>query len=201
MMKDEYGRTALHDACENKNVSVDMGSVLVGIGGRELVMMKDDKYGETALHDACSNENVSVDIISALIGVGGRELVMMNKDDGRTALHYACQNENVSADIISVLIDVGGRDLVMETNNDGDTVPLEAIVAASQHLSSIFYNLAKEGLTWGNHMKELTESNTEEIVNGCERSLGLRAFMVAAMGEENDLSSIYGMMRMSPEMI
>merc|ERR1711878_168035 len=125
----------------------------------------------------------------------------MKDEIGRTALHYACQNENVSADTISALIDVGGPDLVMKTDNHGDTAPLEAIVAASQHQSSIFYNLAKEGLTWGNHMKELTEAHIEEIVNGCERSLGLRAFMVAAMGEENDLSSIYGMMRMSPEMI
>merc|ERR1712038_5455 len=120
---------------------------------------------------------------------------------GLTALHFACWNEYFSVDIISVLIDVGGRELVMKTNNDGDTAPLEAIVAASQHQSSIFYNLAKEGLTWGNHMKELTEAHIEEIVNGCERSLGLRTFMVAAMGEENDLSSIYGMMSMSPEMI
>ena len=48
-------------------------------------------------------------------------------------------------------------------------------------------------------MKELVEANVDEILNGHDSSTGLRAFMVAAMGDYHDLSGIYGIMRMSPE--
>ena len=50
-------------------------------------------------------------------------------------------------------------------------------------------------------MKELAEANGDEIMNRYDGSTGLRLFMIAAMGYSNDLSSIYGMMKMGPEPI
>ena len=50
-------------------------------------------------------------------------------------------------------------------------------------------------------MKELAEDDAEEVINGCDNLTGLPLFMVAAMGKYHDLSSIYGIVRMSPEMI
>ena len=49
-------------------------------------------------------------------------------------------------------------------------------------------------------MKQLAEANVDEIVNGHDALTGLQLFMIAAMGDYYDLSAIYGMMKMKPEM-
>lgn len=77
---------------------------------------------------------------------------------------------------------------------------VEATSLALQQGSSI-YVAAKYGLKWKNHMKELAEINAVEVTTGHDNLTGLSLFMVAAMGESCDLSSIYGMMKMSPAQI
>ena len=57
---------------------------------------------------------------------------------------------------------------------------------------------SQHGLQWSEYMKELVESNTEEVVYGFDNTTGLRLYMLAAMGNYSDLSTIYGMMRMNP---
>ena len=49
-------------------------------------------------------------------------------------------------------------------------------------------------------MKDLVEANSDKIMNGYDDLTGLRLFMTASMGESHDLSAIYGIMRMGPEM-
>ena len=65
----------------------------------------------------------------------------------------------------------------------------------------IVYIAAQYGLKWGNYMAELVETNIEEVINGHDGLTGLRLFMITAMGKRFDLSSIYGLMRMSPEKV
>ena len=50
-------------------------------------------------------------------------------------------------------------------------------------------------------MQDIVDSNVNDVLNGYDTFTGLRLFMLAAMGNNHssDLSSIYGMMRMSPE--
>merc|ERR1712154_506477 len=75
---------------------------------------------------------------------------------------------------------------------------LEGTAVAKQQHPSI-YTFAQYGPKWTNHMKEQVEANVDEIINGHDSLTGLRLFMVAAMGDYHDLSSIYSMMRMAPE--
>ena len=82
--------------------------------------------------------------------------------------------------------------------NKGLKQIIEATTVA-QHQHSSIYTAAQYGLKWTSHMKELAEENGDEMMNGCDSLTGLCIFMVAAMGDYNDLSGIYGMMRMSPE--
>ena len=120
---------------------------------------------------------------------------MINDGNRYTAPHYACQSENVLVDIVSKLIEVGGRELLMMTNRN-----VSEATAATQQIYKNIYTAAKYGLKWRyQYMRELAEVNVDEILNGCDSSTGLRVFMVAAMGDDHDLSGIYGMMRMSPE--
>ena len=65
----------------------------------------------------------------------------------------------------------------------------------------VIYVAAQYGLKWNNNgmMRELTESNREEVVYGIDEATSLRLFMLAAMGNCSDLSTIYGMMRLSPQ--
>ena len=66
---------------------------------------------------------------------------------------------------------------------------------------SFLHEAARHGLKWRNHMQDIVDSNVNDVLNGYDIFTGLRLFMLAAMGNNlsSDLSSIYGMMRMSPE--
>ena len=84
--------------------------------------------------------------------------------------------------------------------NSGMREIIEA-TAARQHQPSI-YVAARYGLKWNNGMSELAKSNANEVLDGIDDITGLRLFMLAAAGDVGgwsiDLSSVYGMMRMSP---
>ena len=54
MEKDRYGGTALHIACKNEHVTLDIVSKLITLGGKELVMEKNID-GYTALHHGYFN--------------------------------------------------------------------------------------------------------------------------------------------------
>ena len=84
MMNDQYGKTALHWACENENISMEIISKMLEMGGRELLMM-DDQFGISALHCACENKNISMEmILEQLLEVGGRELLIINDYEVQT---------------------------------------------------------------------------------------------------------------------
>lgn len=72
---------------------------------------------------------------------------------------------------------------------------------AKNHKCPLVYIVAQYGLKWGKYMVDLVETNIEEVINGHDGLTNLRLFMIAAMGNCSDLSSIYGIMRMSPEKI
>ena len=77
---------------------------------------------------------------------------------------------------------------------------IEATAMVQQH-TSIFVAV-QYGLKWSDGMKELAETDVDAVINDCDRVTGLCLFMVAAeSGGESDLSSIYALMRMSPEEI
>ena len=85
---------------------------------------------------------------------------------------------------------------------------IQATVAKQQH-GSIIYTAAQYGLKWEydaekHGMKELTcktPRNVDEVMDSYDSLTGLRLFMVAAMGDCHDLSSIYGIMKMSPQIV
>jgi len=77
---------------------------------------------------------------------------------------------------------------------------MESIVRAMavDQQRPMLYVAAHYGLRWKNHMKELLENNLQEVESGKDNSTGLLPFLLAATGNGSDLSSIYGLMRMSP---
>ena len=77
-------------------------------------------------------------------------------------------------------------------------------MAVKEQGSSSIYVASQYGLKWSSQiMNELVGSSVDEILNGCNTETGFCPFMVAAMGKYSccDLSSIYGLMRMSPQEI
>ena len=124
------------------------------------------------------------------------QLVMEKNNKGYTALHYTCKNEAST----KVIMELGrGHDSIDEQVKQTVDSAIKA-TAISQQCSCIHVAI-KYGLRWSIHTKELAESNVDEVVNSCDDdSTGLRLFMVAAMKNDVfcDLSSIYGLMRMSP---
>jgi hypothetical protein len=48
----------------------------------------------------------------------------------------------------------------------------------------VIHTAAQYGLKWRSHMRELSESNVEEVVNGRDDLTGLRVFMLAGMNDD-----------------
>ena len=115
-----------------------------------------------------------------------------------TPLHYACQNK-ASARVILEL--VRSRDSFVDKKLKQKVAFAIEAMALSQQCSGI-HIAAEYGLRWSIFTQDLAESNVDEVVNSCDGSTGLRLFMVGAAIENAggfcDLSSIYGLMRMSP---
>jgi hypothetical protein len=77
-----------------------------------------------------------------------------------------------------------------------------ASIADNQGQARLMINVAAlKGLQWKNSMKEVEDKSIDEIGNSNNKntSTGLFPFMIAAVGESSDLSSIYGSMRQSPQ--
>lgn len=104
---DNYGNTALHDACAH-GASLDVLKLLVNKGGKELVMTLTERYhgSFTALHLLCRNMNKHQDLsrkIALLLEVGDAdELRRLRDEDGKHVLNYAKEN-NVSKDVKDLL--------------------------------------------------------------------------------------------------
>ena len=192
--KNKNGYTALHYACEYK-ASTEVIMKLIELGGRQLVMEKYG-FGWSALHIACRKKN-SIEVIVKLIEVGGRELTMEKDKFGVSAFHVACKQE-APAEVIVKLANF--------YDDFGEPIKEKVIVAiqamAMYQQCSVTQITARYGLHWSIMEELLVESNVDEAINGHDSTTGLRLFMVAAMGDggvmSRDLSSIYGLMRMSP---
>lgn len=65
---------------------------------------------------------------------------------------------------------------------------------------SIVHTCAKYGIKWNDGMKEVVHSNANEI-GKIDEDMGLYTFMLAAEGNRSDLSSIYELIRMRPDLV
>jgi hypothetical protein len=103
-------------------------------------------------------------------------------------------------------IDVGVAEGLIRGDRTEDIVRVctTASIADHQGQARLMINLAAlKGLQWKNSMKEVEDKSIDEIGNSNNKntSTGLFPFMIAAVGESSDLSSIYGLMRQSPECV
>jgi ankyrin repeat protein len=114
-IKDNYGNTALHVACLNKNSKIEVIKLLIEKGA---VLDEKNTPGHTALHLACwsFNKNSNIEVIKLLID---KCTALDQKDkDGDTALHCACLSKNPSIEVIKLLIEKGA--VLDEKNKYGD---------------------------------------------------------------------------------
>ena len=193
MDKTGYGYTALHIACQFQ-ASTEVIMKLIDVGGRQLVMEK-HRFGCTALHHACRCNETATIVIILLLLVGGKDLVQEKNIYGHTALNYLSTSRDQGV-MMMVLENLSG------TTSDEETKEIVQAAIGSMTLvqkRSVIHLAAKYGLKWS-ITKEFVASNSNEAVNGYDNLTGLRLFMIAAIGKDafTDLSSIYGLMRMSP---
>ena len=99
-LRDSFGNSILHFACENENISLQIIKPFVEINCNLNVKTN---YNETPLHYACCNKQISLEIMKYLIE-NNCELNSKGAFDN-TPLHYACENENISLEIIEFLIE------------------------------------------------------------------------------------------------
>ena len=193
---DSGGLTALHYACRY-NTSTEVILKMIQLGGQELVMNNHD--GMTALHYACANK-ASIEVVILLVLVGGCQLVMEQTEYGHTALNYAYRY-NAPIQVVKMLerfnsTSVDGED---EETTKGIIIAFIEGMTINQK-RSLLHVAVRNGLKWS-IITKLVESNVDDdAVNGYDSLTGLRLFMIAAIGNYHfsDLSSVYGLMRMSP---
>ena len=194
--KHEYddGITALHYACRY-NALTEVILKMIQLGGRTLIMKR--HMAMTALHYACANK-ASIEVIILLVLVGGRKLVMKKAQYGKTALHYA-HRYHAPRKVI-MMLERFNDSTTSKTNEKTKEIIKDSIEGMTiAHKRSLLHLAIKNGLKWS-IATNLVESNVDYAVYGHDCSTGLRLFMIAAMGDNyfSDLSSIYGLMRMSP---
>jgi hypothetical protein len=87
--------TALHYACRNEGLSVNVIKSLLDAGGKGLVLEVND-YGMTALHELCdgikkrSNDNQALEEkVSMIVKLGGKELLEKKDRNDKTARDIA----------------------------------------------------------------------------------------------------------------
>ena len=140
-VKDRYGRTALHFACEN---GVDKDVVKYLLENGSVPNMK-DSYGKNSLHFACETENPSHEVIKHLLSAGtdpnSKDIYrgflsqpfplfsfptlnfFLLHVKGYTPLHAACENENLETKTLQLLISKGA-DVNLKTSMDSDALDL-----------------------------------------------------------------------------
>lgn len=96
-IKDEYGNTALHNACFNG--SIELAEFLIE---NEADMNIKNEYGWTALHNACHFEEFEL----AKILIKNRVDTNILGHFDYTALHYACSEVEIK--IVKFLVEKGG---------------------------------------------------------------------------------------------
>lgn len=133
--------------------------------------------------------------------------ILIRDNLNRLPITVALKEEQLSLVISS---SGGGSD---SGSDKGEIIKHIMEAMAKAQARPIVHIAAEYGLKWSNNysMKELINLNVEEVISGYDRSTGLSPFMLAAMGSNHDcrynntfdnfssdLSSIYGMMKMSP---
>lgn len=113
----------------------DIIQSLLGIGGKELVMITDCTNG-TVLHSCCCNYGTSPDVIKmVLIDVGGKELVMAKDSNGYIALHHIIFISSFvgcfykTADTIKLILEAADTEEILQTKNNACKTPLEMATA------------------------------------------------------------------------
>lgn len=96
--QDYVGRTALHFACRQKNINIDIIQRLIGNDANGLIR---DKWGNTPLHYASQNCK-DVNIIHQLVFVSDPNII---NNHGRNPLMECCMS-NKNIQVISALINV-----------------------------------------------------------------------------------------------
>ena len=124
------GLTCLHQAC-SYGAPANIAKSLIGIGGKELVVVKSSKWkNETALHSAFYG-SASYNVIKMMVDVGGNDLVMMKNRDGNTALHCLCdyiENHTDVAKKVKLLLEVGDGNILLSTKNNAGNTPFQIAV-------------------------------------------------------------------------
>ena len=122
--EDGYVTNCLHRACDEDGAPPETVLMMIGIGGRSLVVATTDFGGWTPLHYAC-RYGASLEVIKALVDVGGTELALTKEEEyGYTALHWLCMYTYEHDDCVGAaraLLVKGGPQLLHIQNIDGDT--------------------------------------------------------------------------------
>lgn len=193
----EFGITGLF-SCNDEENNLSPSQYNSACGMQEKIYSKWENYIAPSLESVIvSLEHKKVLILHATIMVKALQHAIndtinrfdciLSKDSlGRYPIHVAVE------------IDLGEDNEIMKQVM---SIILEATAAAQQR--PVIYVATEYGLKWNICVKELVESNIEEVVDSYDGLTGLRLFMLAAMGSKEggccDLNSIYGLMRMSPE--
>ncbi|GFH44501.1 hypothetical protein CTEN210_00975 [Chaetoceros tenuissimus] len=117
---EEYeNKSILHVACSTAEAKFDTISLLMKVGGKRLLKVKDD-MGNSIIH-YCVKNNVDVQIIRTFIDVLGDDWYVINRK-GNNALHYT--SSSTPLEVIDLL---ASKKASFEIGKDGD-YPLDCMI-------------------------------------------------------------------------
>jgi ankyrin repeat protein len=181
---DKYGNTTLHYACSREFPSLKLVQYLVGIGGKALASAADGN-GKTALHRAFQGKYPSFPMIKLLIETGGCS-------DWHTIARLIIQRDYCFRDtaVLHLAIATGAppnvlSDLINHFNECIDVIN-------STNGRHLMHTAIEAGLSWKNGTQMIVEHIGEDgIIDNIDPVTDLYPFMLAAAGDNYDVSSVY----------
>ena len=199
-LRHRHDKFPLHRVCYGANVTARDVECCISAHGIECAYIVDDRQ-MTPLHIISSNPHADHEAISACYYANRRAIEMID-NDGSIPIHYLCEYNPHLLGSLSWLVKEKGCFEVI--NIDGFT-PLDFLVSSENSASLPVSVAVKHNINWGNGMQYVIEEN---MVSGEWNSLvqkdtetGLYIFMLAAVGKDADLSTIFKLLLVNPGLV
>ena len=190
----------LHRVCYSANVTAQDIDACITAHGIQYACTVDDQQ-MTALHVLSANPQATPEAISACYYANPKAATMLD-NDGSIPIHYLCE---YNPSLLRNLSWLGREKGCFEVDNLEGFTPLD-VLAADDNSGLLPVSVAvKHNIKWGNGMQYVIEENMVAREWNClvekDPETGLHTFMLAAVGRDADLSTVFKLLLVNPGLI
>lgn len=199
-LRHRHDNFPLHRVCYSANVTAGDIDACISAHGEQCAHSIDDQ-GMSALHILSSNPHSSPEAINACYYCHPKAARIMD-NEGSMPIHYICE---YNPRLLRFLTWLGAEKGCFEVENLEGFTPLD-ILASDDNSGLLPVSVAvKHNIKWGNGMQYVIEENMVAREWDClvkkDSETGLHTFMLAAVGKDADISTVYKLLLVNPGLL